>query len=200
MADSLIQLCGIAARKLGLKPISSFVDGTKAAEVFALIWPGVLGRCLDAEVWHFATKTLELGNVTADPQYGAPADPNWTTTFALPVEYRRLYKVLNSSGHELISGWEIEGDRLYSNESRILLRFSRDYSEADFPNQRTWFQNYFASSLAYESASALTAVDADIARMLGETQAALKAAIAANAREAPGATLPVGHLRAVRSN
>lgn len=193
---NLIQCCGIAARKLNVTPISAFTDGTKQAQVFSTQWYGVLSRCLDADLWFFTLKTEELGNLTVTE--GAPADPRWTRKFQIGADYRRLVRVMDSSGSE-ITDWTIEGDKLFANIDRVILKYSRDYTEDTFPTLRTWFQTYFCSSLAYEAAPALTAVDADVARLLGETQAALKAAQKANAREFPGGTLPVGHLRAVRT-
>lgn len=193
----LIKCCSIAARKNGVPTISSFEDGSKQASVYSTLWLKVLNQCLDSSTWQFTIITEALGDITlTDP----PADPQWTHTFELPESYTRVHKVQNRAGVEMIGDWTIEGSKLYAKTDYIILKYSRDYSEADFPALPSWFINFFISSLAYEAEPALLNRQAVKTDLFNEMGIAFRNGIRINASEKPGAVQrAASRWRAVRT-
>lgn len=194
MASTLSQIVTAANLKIGGDPISSLAEEEQQARVYAGLWKPVLDRCLDAAPWKFATRTLELTRLV-----GPPADPRWKHRFTLPADYRRTRFMMNAAGARLLADTYIsEGHEVFSNYSRLILKYGRTYSEADIGSLPSSFVQYFICSLAYESSEPLSSESNVKQSCARDTQLAFNDATVIDGWAESGSSQPQSTWRRVR--
>jgi hypothetical protein len=156
---SLYDLLSQAAAKLGADPVPNLTDDTRDVEVWSAIWQPTLQREIDYAPWPFATVTAELSQLLTPP-----GDPKYTYAYQLPGDYSVTRAVLDERGNRSSIEFEVQGNLLYSNASRLFLKYGRTYGINDVPSLPSYFTPYLVNALAYEAANALTAEQSDLQR------------------------------------
>ncbi|MBX3498749.1 MAG: hypothetical protein KF889_04840 [Alphaproteobacteria bacterium] len=170
---TLIDIVTEISVRLGLEPVQSLEEETIEAQAFAVEVPLVLDRCLARTAWPFNTKTLELSRLV-----GTPTNPLYQYQFAIPSDLVRFDQIVDTAGRLILGeSWTREGDVILAKRDRLLLRYGRRISNAEFALAPVPFQHYFATSLAYAVAPKLSAATTDVQRAYGEIQVAYQAAL-----------------------
>lgn len=81
-----VSICSNALILLGEKPIASFTEGTRAAQVASNLYPDMALDFLRAHPWNAAMKRVQLAPTTA-PAFG------WRAAFLLPNDCLRVWEV-----------------------------------------------------------------------------------------------------------
>ncbi|WP_022662160.1 hypothetical protein [Paucidesulfovibrio longus] len=109
MATSVIEICNNALQDLGEDPISSLVEGNKAARLCNQRWPSVRDAVLRAHPWNCAMSQAELA-----ANLGAPLW-KWRCRYELPADFLRIVGVVDSRQNE-VARWEIQGRHILCDE------------------------------------------------------------------------------------
>ena len=103
MATSKVQIANLALMHVGEKSITSFTDGSNAANTINQVYDVVRDAVLTDHPWNFAVKRIIPSLDATAPVYG------FTYRFDLPTDYLRLLEI--DENHEYkISGLFIECD------------------------------------------------------------------------------------------
>lgn len=137
--DSAVSICSDALILLGAKPISSFNDGTDESNTADRLYPNVRDMALSMYPWSFAYKKLKLARLLTTPtneweyEYQMPGDRLGNPRAAFSSE---------SVGARPFKNWEILGDKLLTNEKKVVI---------DYPYQTPEFAmpQYFVQLLKY---------------------------------------------------
>jgi len=177
MAATAISICSNARMLCGQSSISSFdEDSTGLA---GNMWDTVRQSTLRLGVWSRVRKRASLPALPDSPAWG------WTYQAIIPPDCLRVLSV--GEGGE-VPDFEIEGDRILSNEAAIKIRYVYDAT-----NPATWDSvlieattMHMAAVMAYPLTGSKTLQDA----MQANFAALLEAARGINSVEAP--TDPIG--------
>lgn len=133
MANSDIDICAQALIKLGSDPIQSFdvdQEGDKATTC-ANLYPNFRLAALTFHRWRFAMAKQALNLVVGTPV------SEWERIFQLPADRAAPpAAVFNSSSagvSPLTTGWEIFGDKLFTNENQIFVDYHQNIPESAWP-------------------------------------------------------------------
>lgn len=131
--SSDIDICARALLRLGEKPISSFSDGTDPATTCANTYPELKQHILSVYPWRRTMVKKALQTLS-----GTPAN-KWTKKYQLPsARLGELQAVYNTTatgpGVLPITGFELFGDELYTDETTIVVDYQSEIAEADFPH------------------------------------------------------------------
>jgi hypothetical protein len=136
--DSGISICSDALTLLGAKPISSFTEGTDAANVCDRLYTTIKNQTLMNYPWSFSFKKEELQRLATAPtteydyQYALPAD-----------RIGNPRKVFNSTTTQAtVNDYRILTGALLTNETEVYADFQYAVAEVDFPH-------YFVQLLRY---------------------------------------------------
>lgn len=129
MATSDISICARALVNLGASPITSFSDGTDAAQICNNVYPGLKERILSAHPWRFAMKKTELTRATATPV------GEWEYKYLLPPDRLGNPRAVffSTDGEVGENEFEIFGRELYANATRVWVDYTANVDEAYFP-------------------------------------------------------------------
>jgi hypothetical protein len=137
--DSAVSICSDALILLGAKPISSFTDGTDEANTCDRLYPDVRNMTLMMYPWSFAYKKMKLARLITTPTN------EWEYEFQLPGDRlgnpRAVFPSENV-GARPFTAWEINGDKLYTNELTIVIDYPYQTQEFAMPS-------YFVQLLKY---------------------------------------------------
>ncbi len=141
--DTDVNICSQALLLLGANTISSFTDGTAPASVCSSIYPRIKSQTLGMYPWSFTLSKKSLSQSSESPANF------WTYAYTLPTDMftgvpRRVY-ASNSSSAPTITGYEIQGDKLLTNQTTIVVDYQILVSETDMPS-------YFVQLLIYQIA------------------------------------------------
>lgn len=137
--DSALTVCSDALLLLGARPITSFNEGTDAANLCDRIYPGVKNSTLQAYHWSFSMKKVQLARTINTPvneyryEYVLPSDRLGTITQA----YASL-----SQGASSFTDWVIQGDKLLTDAEVVAIDYQFNVDEVDMPA-------YFVQLLKY---------------------------------------------------
>jgi hypothetical protein len=137
--DSAVSICSDALILLGAKPISSFTDGTDEANTCDRLYPDVRDMTLSMYPWSFSYKKLKLSRLITTPVN------EWQYEYQMPGDRLGNPRAAFNSdriGARPFTNWEILGDRLYTNETTIVI---------DYPYQTPEFAmpQYFVQLIKY---------------------------------------------------
>jgi hypothetical protein len=119
---SSVSICSNALIRLGDKPISSFEDGTDAANACANLYPDVLDALLRGHPWDCARKRVVLAPLSAVPAF------DYAYQYQLPADYMRPIQI-GARGCAL--DYVIEGRQLLTDASSLpLVYVFRNTNEA----------------------------------------------------------------------
>jgi hypothetical protein len=128
--DTSIKICSAALQLLGAKPISSFSEGTDAANISDSLYQDVKKQTLLIYPWSFVYKKIALAQLLTAPTteyryaYQLPGDrigpPRMVMTSATP-------------GSGTIRNYRIFGDQLLTDETTIYIDYPYDVQEYEMP-------------------------------------------------------------------
>jgi hypothetical protein len=137
--DTGVSICSDALILLGAKPISSFNDGTDESNTCDRLYSDVRDMTLSMYPWSFAYKKVQLSRLITTPT------TEWRYEFQVPGDRlgnpRAVY-TSNVANSRPLKDWEIQGDKLLTNELTIYI---------DYPYQTPEFAmpQYFVQLLKY---------------------------------------------------
>jgi len=142
--DTKLSICSDALILLGASPLSSFSEGTDAAQICDRLYDDLKDSIIASNPWSWSFKKVQLARLTSTPanewkyQYGLPGDRiagvravfNSGATGIQPIQY----------------GWEILGDKLETSEELIYVDYQYSPNESVLPK-------YFIQLLKYAMAA-----------------------------------------------
>ena len=137
--DTDIRICSDALLMLGGKAISSFNEGTSASNTCDRLYPGVKFSTLQSYPWSFSFKKVQLAQTVNTPvnqyryEYQLPSDRLGAI--------RRGYNS-TAIGVGTFNDWVIQGDKLLTNETTVVIDYQFAPTEAQMPA-------YFVQLLKY---------------------------------------------------
>ena len=137
--DTDIRICSDALLMLGGKAISSFNEGTSASNTCDRLYPGVKYSTLQSYPWSFSFKKVQLAQTINTPvnqyryEYQLPSDRLGAI--------RRAYNS-TSIGVGTFNDWIIQGDKLLTNETTVVIDYQFAPTESEMPA-------YFVQLLKY---------------------------------------------------
>lgn len=148
--DSALTVCSDALLLLGAKPISSFNEGTDAANVCDRIYPTLRDSTMQSYPWSFTFKKVQLAKTINTPvnqyryEYQLPSDRLGTI--------RRAY-TSTAVGAGTFTDWIIQGDKLLTNEEVVVIDYQYRPSESEVP---TYFIQLLKYMMAWHLADPIT--------------------------------------------
>jgi hypothetical protein len=137
--DTDLKVCSDALLLLGAAPISSFNQGTTSANVCDRIYPDLKKSTLQSFPWSFSFKKAQLARTINTPvnqykyEYQLPSDRLGTI--------RRAYNS-TAIGAGTFTEWNIQGDKLLTNQETVVIDYQYLPTEAEMPS-------YFIQLLKY---------------------------------------------------
>ena len=149
--DTKLSICSDSLIMLGASPLSSFSEGTDAAQVCDRLYDDTRDIILQMYPWSFTYKKSQLARTTATPtneyqyEYTIPSD-------RLGSGVRAIY---NSSavGAIPVIAWEIFGSSVYTNETSVYADYQYRPSEDVMP---TYFVQLLKYWMSWHIAEAVT--------------------------------------------
>ena len=126
MALSDIALCSRALIRIGAAPISSFDDGTAAAEIAGALYGSVRDALLSAYGWSFATGHAALAELDEPPA------SDYAHAFALPDDFLRALSA-GTGGKGRGLEYRIARNTLQTDSPDVLLTYIFRPDESEFP-------------------------------------------------------------------
>ena len=148
IGDTDVSICNKALLFLGANKITSFAEGSAAADACNLLYKEVKKSTLAMYSW-----TFSLGKATLPQETTSPTS-EWTYQYALPNDMLsgvpRAVRASTTAGSPIIQNWEIGqssngGTVLFSDETTITIDYQKDVNEGAMPS-------YFVTLLAYQLA------------------------------------------------
>jgi len=128
--DSALTVCSDALLLLGARPITSFNEGTDAANLCDRLYPGIKKSTLQGYHWGFSYKKAQLARTINTPvnqykyEYVLPSDRLGSIT--------RVYNS-TSVGAGTVTDWEIQGDKLLTNYEQVVVNYQFLVDESAMP-------------------------------------------------------------------
>lgn len=126
MAQSDISICSQAFLKIGMRPIQSFAERTREAEVAANLYQQVKDDMLGSYYWNFNTTRYDMSRDQNPPENTA-----WKYRFQRPTDCLVLTSVIDSSGRTI--DYDTEGNWVYANHDQAIALYRRQIGEDQFP-------------------------------------------------------------------
>jgi len=142
--DTDVSICSQALLLLGANQITSFADGTAPSSVCSVLYPRVKSQTMGMYPWSFSLTKTTLGRLSSTPtnvylyEYQLPSD----MFLGVP---RAVYASTSTGNLPKITEYEIQGDKILTNETTVVLDYQKLVSEADMPS-------YFVQMLVYQMA------------------------------------------------
>ena len=135
----------------GASAITSFTDGTDAANTCNELYPGIRNGLLTQYPWSFGLKKVQLARTLVTPVN------EWTYEYQLPSDRlgppRAVFSGLVAGSPILRGGWEIYADKLLTDETVIAIDYQYVVSEAAMP---TYFVQLLKYMMAWHLALPIT--------------------------------------------
>ncbi len=137
--DTGVSICSDALILLGAKPISSFNDGTDESNTCDRLYSDIRDTTLMMYPWSFAYKKVQLSKLITTPT------TEWKYEYQLPGDRlgnpRAVFNTSQPNARP-VKEWEIQGDKLLTNETTVYI---------DYPYQTPEFAmpQYFVQLLKY---------------------------------------------------
>ena len=151
VGDTDLSICSDALILLGASPISSFTEGSDAAQACDRLYPDLRDTMLSTYVWSWTLKKSQIARLSTDPIN------EWEYAYQLPGDMLSgVLAVFETSGTNERSrryGWEVYGDQLYTNMETAFIDYQATISETKMPN---YFVRLLRTALAGEVAIVVT--------------------------------------------
>jgi hypothetical protein len=153
MPQNLTQIANSALVKLGANTLSSLSDSTREAQAAAQRIVPIIHNMLRSHPWTFAFRFVSLAPLVA------PVVEQWTYTFQIPTDCLRIRSLTTGGSFpSAITTYEIVGDKIYTNESDLFIRYVSTVVESieSPPALPDDFAEAAAAMLAYDIAPSVT--------------------------------------------
>jgi hypothetical protein len=149
--DTKLSICSDALILLGASPLSSFSEGTDAAQICDRLYDDLKDSLIASNPWSWSFKKTQLARLTSTP-------PNeWKYQYAMPGDaiagVRAVYNTNAIGVLPIKYGWEVHGDHLDTNEEVIYVDYQYSPNEAELP---TYFVQLLKYAMASEIAETVT--------------------------------------------
>jgi hypothetical protein len=150
--DTSLSICSDALIMLGAQPISSFTEGSDAAQACDRLYPDLRDSLLSRYPWSWSYQKTQLARLATAPI------SEWDYAYQLPGDMlsgvRALFNTADTFGIPLRYGWEIYGDQVYTNEETVYIDYQSSVNESKMPS-------YFVHLLRHAMAGELGMVITD---------------------------------------
>lgn len=150
--DTSLSICSDALIMLGAQPISSFTEGSDAAQACDRLYPDLRDSLLSRYPWSWSYQKTQLARLATAPI------SEWDYAYQLPGDMlsgvRALFNTADTFGMPLRYGWEIYGDQVYTNEETVYIDYQSSVNESKMPS-------YFVHLLRHAMAGELGMVITD---------------------------------------
>jgi hypothetical protein len=149
--DTSLTICSDALIMLGASPLSSFTEGTAAAQACDRLYPDLRDSMISRYPWSWSFKKVQLSRLSSSPIN------EWRYAYQLPGDILSgVQAVFESSGlneRQLRYGWEIYGDQLYTNLETVYIDYQATVDESKMPN---YFVHFLRTAMAAELGMVIT--------------------------------------------
>tara|TARA_B100000809_G_C14866633_1_gene433942 strand:+ start:24 stop:653 length:630 start_codon:yes stop_codon:yes gene_type:complete len=154
--DTQVSICNKALMFLGAEAITSFTDGSVAADACASMYTEIVASTLGMYPWSFTIAKTQLARDTATPAN------EWTYQYILPSDtllgVPRAVRVSKASGVSPYKQWEINQGAaglpvLMTNAEEIHIDYQKIVNEGAMPS---YFVQLIAYQLAWHMAEVIT--------------------------------------------
>jgi len=129
--DTDLSICSDALIMLGAAPISSFTEGTDAAQACDRLYPDLRDALLARYPWSWTYKKTSLGRLAT-----APIN-EFKYAYQLPGNIlsgvQAVFETSASNQDPINDGWEIYGDQLYTDLETVYIDYQESVSESKMP-------------------------------------------------------------------
>lgn len=129
--DTSLSICSDALIMLGAQPISSFTEGSDAAQACDRLYPDLRDSLLSRYPWSWSYQKTQLARLATAPI------SEWDYAYQLPGDMlsgvRALFNTADTFGMPLRYGWEIYGDQVYTNEETVYIDYQTSVNESKMP-------------------------------------------------------------------
>jgi len=142
--DTKLSICSDALIMLGASPLSSFSEGTDAAQICDRLYDDLKESLVASYPWSWSFTKVQLARLTETPAN------EWKYAYSLPgnaiAGIRALFNSASVGTQPLQYGWEIVGDQVYTNEETVYVDYQFTPNESALPS-------YFVQLLKYAMAA-----------------------------------------------
>jgi len=129
--DTDLSICSDALIMLGAAPISSFTEGTDAAQACDRLYPDLRDALLARYPWSWTYKKTSLGRLAT-----APIN-EFKYAYQLPGNIlsgvQAVFETSASNQDPINDGWEIYGDQLYTDLETVYIDYQESVAESKMP-------------------------------------------------------------------
>ena len=146
-----LSICSDAMIMLGAAPLSSFSEGTDAAQAADRLYDDIRDTMIAQYPWAWSTKKVSLARLAAAPTN------EWKYAYAIAGDILGVPRALFSSssvGSRPLTGWEVYGTSIFTNYESVWIDYQYQVEESKMPP-------YFVRALKAALASAFSIPVAD---------------------------------------
>ena len=121
--SSDINMASNALLLIGAEPIVDFDDPGAGATVAKAIYPDTYTMILSEHPWSFAFKEQYLNQLSESPD----PETNFKYAYQMPTDVIRVWAVLPHGNYTIV------GDKVYSNDNKLLMRYVYKVAETRVP-------------------------------------------------------------------
>ena len=151
VGDTDLSICSDALILLGASPISSFTEGSDAAQACDRLYPDLRDTMLSTYVWSWTLKKSQIARLSTNPIN------EWQYAYQLPGDMLSgvlaVFESNSTTERSRRYGWEVYGDQLYTNMETVYIDYQASVSETKMPN---YFVRLLRTALAGELAIVIT--------------------------------------------
>lgn len=149
--DTSLSICSDALILLGASPISSFTEGSDAAQACDRLYPDLRDSVISNYMWSWSIKKTQLARLAVTPIN------EWKYAYQLPGDMLSgVIALFTGSGTSQASanyGWEVYGDQLYTSFDTVYIDYQSTVSEDKMP---VYFVRLLRTALAAELGFVIT--------------------------------------------
>ena len=149
--DTDLSICSDALILLGAAPLSSFTEGTDAAQACDRLYPDLRDSLLSRYPFSWSYIKVQLGRLSTTPinefkyAYGLPGN--------MLSGVQAVFETSSTNQQPINDGWEIYGQELYTNLESVYIDYQESVDESKMPH---YFVQLLRTSLASELAITIT--------------------------------------------
>lgn len=149
--DTDLSICSDALILLGASPLSSFTEGTDAAQACDRLYPDLRDGLLARYPWSWSYKKIKLARLATAPlnefeyAYQLPGD--------LLSGVQAVFETSSSNQKPLNDGWEIYGTELYTDLETVYIDYQATVDESLMPH---YFVHLLRTAVAAELSITIT--------------------------------------------
>lgn len=149
--DTDLSICSDALILIGASPLSSFTEGTDAAQACDRLYPDLRDGLLARYPWSWSYKKIKLARLATAPlnefeyAYQLPGD--------LLSGVQAVFETSSSNQKPLNDGWEIYGTELYTDLETVYIDYQATVDESLMPH---YFVHLLRTAVAAELSITIT--------------------------------------------